>query len=100
MLSNLKVNALKTTALKTTALKPYTCVYTTQVYKDFPDSHRLIFSTKYFPFFIETLQSWVAEPATCFQHRLKPPSQEIWLGNEKHVTTWKGATVVVGQGHA
>lgn len=52
MLSNLKVNALKTTALKL-----HTCVYSTQVYKDFPDSHRLIVSTKYFPFFTETLQS-------------------------------------------
>lgn len=91
MLSNLKVNALNN------GLKAGT---TTWVYKDFPDSHRLILSTKHSPFFVETLQTWAAEPGTCFQHRLKPPSQEMWLGNEKHVTTWREATIPVGQGHA
>lgn len=68
---------------------PYTGT-TTQVYRDFPDSHRLVLSTKHSP-----LSSWKSFTIlgisgrhlffpTEIQPRLKIPSQQICLGNKKH----------------
>lgn len=93
MLSNLKVNALKTRALKLVQTHKPTKIFQTLTDRSSPQNTPLS-SWQYF-----TILGFRARHLFSAQAET-PPSQEMWLGNEKHVTTWRGATVLVGQGHA